>query len=114
MESIEKLTQDKYRYSARYTDCLDRIIHKLNGVKILRLEYDNGYQGFVDVDVLLTDKRVFSYKYTYGSCSGCDEWESRDLSSSEIENEMLKEATLFSDEYSYKKWRELVESEGVV
>lgn len=93
---------------ARYSSHLEDVLAKLQAVEVLRVEYESDYQGFVDIDVLLADGRVFTYKYWYGSCSGCDEWESRELSSEEICEEMLKEATLYPNIELYKEWRATV------
>jgi hypothetical protein len=64
-------------HMGRYADNLQNVLDKLGAVKLLRADYENDYQGHVDVDVLLGDGKVFSYNYSYGSCSGCDEWEDR-------------------------------------
>ena len=83
-------------------------IKKLNGIKVLRCDVEAGYSGHVDIDVLLADGRAFSYKYYYGSCGICDDWESRGLSDKEIMQEMLEGATIFRDLETYKKWRKNV------
>lgn len=88
----------------RYSDLLHTLLVHLGAKKLLFFEGDNDYQGFLDVDVLLKDGRVFSYKYTYGSCSGCDEWESRCLEEDQIIECMEQEATFFEDYRSYYKW----------
>lgn len=98
--------------NARYSNLLQEVVEELVGKKLLRKEYESNWQGFVDVDVLLTDGRVFSYKYYYGSCSGCDEWESEMYTDLEIKNIMLKEATIFNNLIDYNKWREKVNKEN--
>ena len=90
---------------ARYSENLEKVINKLGGIEVLRHEYEASYQGDVDIDVLLEDGRVFSYHYYYGSCSGCDEWEHRNLDDEEIEEVMLQECTLFNSLEEYKKWQ---------
>jgi hypothetical protein len=90
---------------ARYSDILEELINELHGVEVLRLDYMSDWQGFVDIDVLLEDGRVFSYKYYYGSCSGCDDWLARNLSDEEIKQEMMQEATIFSNLEAYNAWR---------
>jgi uncharacterized protein (UPF0303 family) len=95
--------------SARYSGGLESVINNLGGEEVLRLSYEADYQGYVDIDVLLNDGRVFSYRYYYGSCSGCDEWENRELTSEQIEEEMLQAATFFESVGEYNKWRETVE-----
>ncbi len=93
---------------ARYSEVLSDVVFNLGGEKVLRLDYEGGYQGHVDIDVLLSDGRVFSYKYWYGSCSGCDEWEARDLSDEQIGEVMLQEATFFASIDAYNDWRKKV------
>lgn len=88
----------------RYSHDLEELLRELKAEKILKLEYESDYQGFVDADVLLADGRVFSYYYGYGSCSGCDDWENRNLNDEEIKIEMLKEATFFDDQKQYNEW----------
>ena len=88
----------------RYADILEAVVEKLNGVEILYLEYVSNYQGDVDIAVLLEDGRVFTYEYSYGSCFGCDDWEARELSDEEIENEMIEGAAIFKDRAAYDKF----------
>lgn len=117
--------------NCRYADLLEKILINLGAKKILRSDYEADYQGHVDVDVLLEDGRVFSYKYSYGSCSGCDVWEARyyrdvyydpddddrykdlsDIADRNVMEDMLEEATFFKDMPSYLLWRKscLIES----
>ena len=99
-------TDSKFQglYSCRYGDILFKLLKSLNSKEILSLNYENDYQGYVDIDVLLEDGRVFSYHYSYGSCSGWDEWESLSLNGEEIEEVMMKEATFFDNIDQYNKW----------
>jgi hypothetical protein len=46
------------------------------------------WQGFANLLASMTDGTFVHYSWTYGSCSGCDEWEARGLSEEEIEEEM--------------------------
>ena len=63
-------------YGCRWEEGVEYALELLGGGKeILRVSYEADYQGYLDIDVLLNDGRVFSYKYWYGSCSGCDAWE---------------------------------------
>jgi hypothetical protein len=48
------------------------------------------YQGFANVLVAMPDGRFIHYEWTYGSCSGCDEWENRGLSDEQICEEAIK------------------------
>ena len=90
---------------ARYSDCLETVINGIGGKEVLRLYCLSDYQGEVDIDVQLEDGRVFSYSYAYGSCSGCDDWECRNLSDEEISEEMLEQATIFDIRAQYDAWR---------
>lgn len=92
--------------NARYSEVLQDVICELEGIEVLRLDYDPHYSGYVDIDVLLEDGRVFSYLYNYGSCSRCDEWERRDLSHNEIMEVMKTECTYFDSTRQYQKWIE--------
>jgi hypothetical protein len=96
---VEKMVEE-----CRYSEILEKVINDLNPEKVLRLDYYSCYQGHVDIDVLLKDGRVYSYYYSYGSCSGCDEWESEHLSD-EIIYEEMKNATYFSNIEHYDRWR---------
>jgi hypothetical protein len=98
---------------ARYADTLENVINNLGGKELLRKDYESDWQGYVDIDVLLEDGRVFSYKYSYGSCSGCDEWEHKNLEDFEIEDRMLAEATFFSNIQEYNKWRETTKKDSM-
>ena len=99
---------NKYVEYARYSDLLEEVIDSLGGKEILRCKYDSDYQGFVDVDVLLNDGRVFSYYYSYGSCDYCDQWEGEGYNYQEIKNEMLKECSIFDNIDFYNEWRNSV------
>lgn len=98
----------------RYSSCLIDLLTQLQAVQVLFEKYDNDYQGFVDVDVLLSDGRVFSYAYSYGSCSGCDEWENLGLSTEEIKKTMLTEATIFNSIEEYNKWILMTNNRNVI
>lgn len=107
MIDIEKEV-DQARYSAN----LQTVLTKLGAKELLRKKYESGYQGYVDVDVLLEDGRVYSYYYPYGSCPGCDEWEYRNLTDEEIEEIMIKEATIFDNIEQYNKYRENIDEDA--
>lgn len=55
------------------------------------------WQGFANVFAKLPDGRFCHYEWTYGSCSGCDEWESRGLSGNDVEKEMRRSAAYFDN-----------------
>lgn len=99
MINIEEKTE-----GARYSENLQAVLENLKAKEILFLEYESDYQGFVDIEVLLEDGRIFSYKYWYGSCSGCDDWEARELTDNQIEAEMLKDAAFFDNIEQYNEY----------
>ena len=90
---------------ARYSDILESIIAELKGSKVLRLSYESDCQGFVDIDCEIKGGRVFTYRYDYGSCPQCDEWQDRGLTDSTIKDLMLKEATIYENVTLYNEWR---------
>ena len=94
---------------ARYSKNLQAVLIKLGAKKLLRKVYESDYQGYVDVDVLLEDGRVYSYYYSYGSCAGCDEWDNRDLNNEQIEEIMINEATIFDNMEQYEAYRAKIE-----
>lgn len=94
-----------------YSENLINVINKLNGVYVLFLYFEDSWSGEVDIDVFLKDGRVASYRYSYGSCPCCDEWEGDDLTNDEIEKEMLNGFTFFENLKSYKKWIEMMEND---
>lgn len=104
MIDIEKEVEN-----ARYSENLQAVLVKLGAKKLLRKQYESDYQGDVDVDVLLEDGRVYSYYYSYGSCSGCDEWEDRDLNDEQIQEIMINEATIFDNMEQYEAYRANIE-----
>lgn len=71
------------------------------GVEVLFEDAYSDWQGHLDMDVLLTDGRVASYYYSYGSCSGCDRWED---SGENVTQVMLDEMTIFDNREQYDKW----------
>ena len=108
MDNDKKINIYKAVDNVRYSGLLDEIINdKFGGGKeILRLKYKSDYQGYVDIDVLLNDGKVFSYYYSYGSCSGCDRWSGEYGSDYEsIKRVIIQECTIFDNIYQYKKWR---------
>jgi hypothetical protein len=94
---------------ARYSENLEVVINGLNPLCVLNLNYCSDYQGDVNIDVLLANGSVFIYDYSYGSCSGCDDWESRSLADDEIEEEMLNSAVIYSinDYMEFMKKRQM-------
>lgn len=65
------------------------------------------YQGYANVFARLPDGRFCHYEWTYGSCSGCDEWESRVLTHEQIEAEMRRAAAYFDTPEQVRKYLKL-------
>ena len=91
----------KVDHMGRYSENLQSLLDRLGAFKILRESFCDDYQGDVDVDVLLEDGRVFSYCYSYGSCSGCDTWEAQGLDDAGVEAAMEQGATFFDSMRDY-------------
>lgn len=90
--------------TTRYADVLESLLRDLDAEKVLYLTFEDDYQGSLDADVLLKDGRVFSYGYSYGSCSGCDEWEDEGQSDDGIKEIMKSSATFFNTQDEYTSW----------
>lgn len=105
MLEIEKAVEE-----CRYSAILEKVINDLNPEKILRLDYYSDYQGHVDIDVLLKDGRVYSYYYSYGSCTGCDDWEDKGFDENKI-YDIMKNATYFSKIEHYEHWRNMCDED---
>jgi hypothetical protein len=87
---------------------LETLINELGGIKILRLQYESGCKGSVNIDVLLLDGKVFSYQYSYGYNSSCDNWELRNLSDKQIISEMKENAHYYASISACEEWRNLI------
>lgn len=59
--------------------------------------------GYATILALMPDNKWCFYKWDYGSCLACDEWESRGLTDQEIEKEMLANS-IFMTEESMTNW----------
>lgn len=58
---------------------------------------ESDWQGSANVLAAMPDGSFIHYAWTYGSCSGCDEWESRELTGEEIEQEMRRAMAILKD-----------------
>jgi hypothetical protein len=56
------------------------------------------YQGFANVLVAMPDGSFVHYEWTYGSCSGCDEWEARGLSEEQVRDEAKRVMAVLNNE----------------
>lgn len=55
------------------------------------------WQGHANVLAAMPDGTFAHYEWTYGSCSGCDEWEDRNLDHGAIVAEMRSAMAVFPD-----------------
>ena len=90
--------------NCRYCEELGEALREKGAVKLLFLDYVSDYQGSVDISALLSDGRVFSYEYSYGSCSGCDGWEASESTHEDIVKEMIDNGTYFDSIESWNSW----------
>jgi len=87
--------------SARYTE---NIPNWFGNLEFVSGTIENDYQGSVEL-VGTNGEKYYSLSYSYGSCSGCDAWESENLSSEQIE----KEISDLIVEYSKEEYEKLLE-----
>lgn len=65
------------------------------------------YQGYANVLVKLPNGMFAHYEWWYGSCSGCDDWENRNLSDDEVLKEMREETAWFNDVPTLRRYLHL-------
>ncbi len=85
----------------RYGDVIGKLFEKGN---VIWEHSEDGYQGFANVLIEMPDKTYIHYEWTYGSCSGCDEWESRRLSNNQILAEVRKHMNVIPDLETLRKY----------
>lgn len=78
----------------RYGDVAERIFSE---AEIIWEHSESDYQGWANVLAKMPDGTFIHYEWTYGSCSGCDEWEDRGLTDDEVEQEMRRTMVLFQN-----------------
>ena len=69
------------------------------------------YQGHANILVRTADGRFAHCEWTYGSCSGCDEWSDRDLTDEQIDTIMRDTAAWFDDAEALVRYLRLEEPE---
>jgi hypothetical protein len=97
--------QDTVAYRCRYGDNAEKIWGEWN---ILWEDSEADYQGHASI-LAEREGRYCFYEWWYGSCSGCDTWESAGLSDFDIEDEMRKTAMWFDSQEELKTWLEMLE-----
>jgi len=77
--------------TCRYSECLKEI---LGDKEIIHEESTCDWQGGVEILADMGDGTFLYYTYSYGSCSGCDTWESSGMTGGEIAEEMKKQSAI--------------------
>jgi len=90
----------------RYGEIASRIFGE---AEIIWERSEAGYQGSANVLAAMPDGTFVHYEWTYGSCSGCDEWEARGLSDDEVEQEMRSAMAVLKDVETLRKYLHLTE-----
>ena len=72
------------------------------------------YQGSANLLARMPDGRFVHYEWTYGSCSGCDEWEARRLEGEAISEEMRQSANWFDSAETLKRYLRLDDPDAQV
>lgn len=85
----------------RYGDVAERIF---SDAEIIWECSEDDYQGSANVIASMPDGTFIHYEWTYGSCSGCDEYESLGLSDDEIEADMRKTMAVLKDRETLRKY----------
>ncbi len=83
--------------NCRYSEYLSPL---LENHEVLAEDSLDDYQGCVNILTRDNDRNYYITEYSYGSCSGCDEWES--LSDNEVKEAMQRsQAKLNEDEFDH-------------
>lgn len=79
---------------------------------ILWEDSEADYQGHASILANKNGKYAF-YEWWYGSCSGCDTWESSEMTDEQIESEMKDTAMWLENEFELKKWLNMLEGNPI-
>jgi hypothetical protein len=91
---------DTIASKCRYGEIAERIFGNME--IIWESSYED-WQG--SANILATNGiNFYHYEWCYGSCSGCDDWEARSLSSEQIEDEMRAGLAVLKDLDTAKKY----------
>lgn len=88
----------------RYGEVAERIFRD---AEIVWEHSEADYQGSANILARMPDGAFVHYEWTYGSCSGCDEWEARDLDDDAIEAEMRGAMAVLADEATCARYLRL-------
>jgi len=105
-----KLFPHSVAATCRYGDIATSIWHSWT---LLWEDSEADYQGHARFLVArksdFTATRYCYYSWTYGSCSGCDDWEARELDFWQIANEMEEDALWFDSKEDVLRWVVMLE-----
>lgn len=79
--------------TCRYGDIIGTVFE---GGNVIWEDSCAGYQGDANVLVFMPNGSFIKYDWSYGSCSGCDDWEHRNLSDEEIIKEVKNSMAVFN------------------
>ncbi len=96
--------EDTIASRCRYGDTLAPLFE---GGEVVWEHSEADYQGSANVLVAMPDGTFIHYEWSYGSCSGCDEWEARDLSDEEIRAEATRAMAVISGRDALKRYLHL-------
>jgi len=100
-EVLMKKWADTIASGCRYGDVAERIF---KDAEIIWEHSEADYQGYANVLARLKNGHFIHLSWTYGSCSGCDEWEARGLSDDDVEQEMRRSMGVFKTQKHLRKY----------
>lgn len=98
--------QDTIANECRYGDIAEQI---WGDADVIWENSEADYQGHATFLAKQADGKFVFYEWVYGSCSGCDDWEYRNLIDEQIKQEMLQDAIFFDTEEELLKFLMLPE-----
>jgi hypothetical protein len=96
--------EETVAFTCRYGDVIGKIFE---GGDVIWENSMADYQGYANVLAAMPDGSFIHYEWTYGSCSGCDEWEARGLSDEEIWEEVKRTMAVLPDIDAMKRYLRL-------
>ena len=99
--------QETQANKCRYGEIAERIFGEAD---IIWEHSEVDYQGYATVLAAFPDGTFAHYFWSYGSCSGCDDWENRHLSDDQVEAEMRQGMAVIKDVPTLRRYLHL---EGV-
>ena len=97
--------RDSNASEVRYGDCA---VKNWGEYDVIWEESENDYQGYAKFLLRSPQGAYVYYSYSYGSCSGCDTWESAGYTEQQICNEMISESLVMRNNHELSKWRNML------